>query len=1590
MDTLEIILQSNIDKVDQQLESLVAKFSALSGAIDAVAKNKAYTDLAKDISNAYKAMSKPATTALTRTLEQNKKSAEELIAEIKERMSTEFTAQLNFDDKSVKELNDALKAFNQQKERAQKELQRIAMTSTYDSQIKGIERWTASMVQAEKNIDIIKKKLESFNTPDDDSTERLAQLFASVDTTPVVKSLQEYEAEYAKYLQLAKENPDNNSNNLFPSVDSLKSELSEAYPEAEGLIKKVNELADALQTVYTADGETLNVDIESFTKATEETSKLQHALSQVEPLELNTDNVFAFNKQVNNLENNLTQLTQKEEQMESTGVDKESQKYINLQMRIEQIVQTLDKYKTQIDAIRSQGALELKIPSLKDSGINTFTAQVTTLKDKLKNMRIVVPTDSLKNAEAQLAKLEERYNKLSKALQERIQINPDYGATEGFARKMNDLQAIREEYRKLLLQKEELESHGGFTINTSGLEAFKNSLKNVGDTLGSITKKIVSFGRKFLTTIIPINKAKKAISSFSLSNTDLVKKLTRTTKMLSLMVVRMALRKVIDNATTGFKNLAQYSTELNEKLSLLWNSFRQLGNAFASAVSPLIMSFAPAINYVIQMCIQAINVINQLISALTGRGTWIKAKTLTDDYAKSLDKANGSAKDLYHTTLGIDELNINRENKNSGGGGDVADPTDMFEEADIPKWILDISKWLEKMWEDGDFFELGKWLGDKLAEMLAKIPWDEIKANARKLGKSLATLINGFIESEFDGVEVAWWIGHTLAEALNTAFEFLNSFVHELNWEGVGKFIADELNGFFESIDWDLIYDTFITGVKGLADLINNFDKNFNWDNISNTISNIVNTLSDSIYTFFTEVDWDDLGSELGNQLMETIRKIDWEDIGKALGSVIQSAMDFLVCFIKELDVRDIVSAFKDFFKGVAEALGLPEFANIEPYTGVVGKAKLLGDEIVYLGKQVGHAFTNNPMPVFVEGLTTKVAALELVMDKVADGTKYTDEQLKQLHTQFKLSGEDIETITQAMFDQQDASNALEQSLMNMAVETYPTLGNQSYETIKNVTDGFKAIDEGSAKTTEDFAKLVESGEITTNAFMILSEYLNTGDITGSYQARIGYEAWEDFGTAIDDAKEKVSEHKTVLEELQEKLRNGEITTQEFTTSVSQLGASLGDYASSYTEHTDTIIDATQTMASEVTSTLEVEGAQAGINYVSQLSATIASELTAQGIPETIAWEIAKARSNVYRESGQSVGDELTEGTKEIVSEKGNEIGQELDGSMADGITSSADEITNATDQVMTEAINTVVSGSVSDAFTDGFASIAEQLNGTIMPELFDTAIIPWFSEEKWTEILEPVLSTLQTAWENFRAWWTDEAITPWWEEDLIPWFTEEKWMEQLTHVQTAFETTWQNIRDDWNRIFDEWWQADVQPRFLEEKWANVLKTVSQAFDKEFEKTHDIVVQWMEQIQKAVEDSVHDMITSIQTIATEIESALSGISSMSGKLGGTFTLDVKGYATGGFPEKGSLFLANEAGAEMVGTIGGKTAVASNNEITGIADAVYSTGSAQTSLLATAVDLLNAISQKDTSIELDGRELLTALSSRNSRNGFSFT
>ena len=77
------------------------------------------------------------------------------------------------------------------------------------------------------------------------------------------------------------------------------------------------------------------------------------------------------------------------------------------------------------------------------------------------------------------------------------------------------------------------------------------------------------------------------------------------------------------------------------------------------------------------------------------------------------------------------------------------------------------------------------------------------------------------------------------------------------------------------------------------------------------------------------------------------------------------------------------------------------------------------------------------------------------------------------------------------------------------------------------------------------------------------------------------------------------------------------------------------------------------------------------------------------------------------------------------------------------------------------------------------------------------------------------------------------------------------------------------------------------------------------------------------------------------TVTNAVTGAVRGVLSAIGLPISLPKLNVSWFAEGGFPDTGSLFVANEAGAELVGNIGRRTAVANNDQITqGIATATY--------------------------------------------------
>ena len=93
------------------------------------------------------------------------------------------------------------------------------------------------------------------------------------------------------------------------------------------------------------------------------------------------------------------------------------------------------------------------------------------------------------------------------------------------------------------------------------------------------------------------------------------------------------------------------------------------------------------------------------------------------------------------------------------------------------------------------------------------------------------------------------------------------------------------------------------------------------------------------------------------------------------------------------------------------------------------------------------------------------------------------------------------------------------------------------------------------------------------------------------------------------------------------------------------------------------------------------------------------------------------------------------------------------------------------------------------------------------------------------------------------------------------------------------------------------------------------------------------------------------------------------------------------FEDGGFPQTGELFIAREAGAEMVGSIGRKTAVANNDQIVeGIASGVAVANGESNALLREQNSLLRAMLEKESGVYLDGKQITKSVEKHQRERG----
>ena len=123
---------------------------------------------------------------------------------------------------------------------------------------------------------------------------------------------------------------------------------------------------------------------------------------------------------------------------------------------------------------------------------------------------------------------------------------------------------------------------------------------------------------------------------------------------------------------------------------------------------------------------------------------------------------------------------------------------------------------------------------------------------------------------------------------------------------------------------------------------------------------------------------------------------------------------------------------------------------------------------------------------------------------------------------------------------------------------------------------------------------------------------------------------------------------------------------------------------------------------------------------------------------------------------------------------------------------------------------------------------------------------------------------------------------------------------------------------------------------------------------------------------------IDSIITKLNAIPTSVKTTYT-ITTRNVEEGTTDTRTFSGpkrYAEGGFPDEGELFIAREAGPELVGRIGGRTAVANNDQI--VASLAMANEEVVNAVMAIGAMIVKAVNDKDTATYLDGRKVSEGL------------
>lgn len=266
-----------------------------------------------------------------------------------------------------------------------------------------------------------------------------------------------------------------------------------------------------------------------------------------------------------------------------------------------------------------------------------------------------------------------------------------------------------------------------------------------------------------------------------------------------------------------------------------------------------------------------------------------------------------------------------------------------------------------------------------------------------------------------------------------------------------------------------------------------------------------------------------------------------------------------------------------------------------------------------------------------------------------------------------------------------------------------------------------------------------------------------------------------------------------------------------------------------------------------------------------------------------------------------------------------------------------------------------------------------------------------WFNEN----VIIPVVGFFKGLWESvsgfFKELWSDikaiwNVVATWFDTTVIVpvvGFFKGVW----TAVSGFFTQLWEDIKAVWEIVSDWFNKTIIEP--VKTAFEIACTAIGEFFSNLWLGIRRGVASAMNGVIGAIESAINWIIRGINSLIGGFDKIVQWAADVLGESWGGMSLvqevkltrvTVPEYADGAYDiPAGQMFIAREAGAEMVGSIGRKTAVANNDQIvSGIAGGVATANEEQNALLREQNSLLRAILEKDSSVYLDGKNLTNSV------------